>query len=255
MSSISDVDNRPIRWSHILAIAVWSKQYVCLASFAIHYHYTGAIRPVLEYATPVWDHLLSKTQIDQIEAIQRRALRIIYSYTNGMPYINALYCASIPSLVDRREQLSRKFFTSILQPSSCLHTLLPTPRDPIITTRLRSANKFPRLPSRTRKYQTFISYARCIFHCTALLCYLVLQPQSWINSTTTTTVLWPNGWWIKMPLGTEVGLGPGDMVLDGDPAPPTDRGTAASYFSAHVYCGETVAHLSNCCALVFAARK
>ena len=24
--------------------------------------------------------------------------------------------------------------------------------------------------------------------------------------------------WIKMPLGTEVGLGPGDIVLDGDPA-------------------------------------
>jgi len=27
--------------------------------------------------------------------------------------------------------------------------------------------------------------------------------------------------WIKMPLGTEAGLGPGDIVLDGDPAPPT----------------------------------
>jgi len=26
--------------------------------------------------------------------------------------------------------------------------------------------------------------------------------------------------WIKMPLGTEVDLGPGDIVLDGDPAPP-----------------------------------
>ena len=25
--------------------------------------------------------------------------------------------------------------------------------------------------------------------------------------------------WIKMPLGTEVGLGPGHFVLDGDPAP------------------------------------
>jgi len=55
-------------------------------------------------------------------------------------------------------QLSRKFFTSLLQPSFCLHILLPTPRDPIIRTRLRSANRFSRLPSRTRKYQTFISY-------------------------------------------------------------------------------------------------
>jgi len=31
-----------------------------------------------------------------------------------------------------------------------------------------------------------------------------------------------------MPLGMEVGLGPGDIVLDGDPAPlPTERGTVA----------------------------
>ena len=28
------------------------------------------------------------------------------------------------------------------------------------------------------------------------------------------------GEWINMPLGTEVGLGPGHIVLDGDPAPP-----------------------------------
>jgi len=27
-----------------------------------------------------------------------------------------------------------------------------------------------------------------------------------------------------MPLGTDVGLGPGDIVLDGDPAPPFRRG-------------------------------
>ena len=29
-----------------------------------------------------------------------------------------------------------------------------------------------------------------------------------------------------MPLDMEVGLGPGDIVLDGDPAPPTERDTA-----------------------------
>jgi len=30
--------------------------------------------------------------------------------------------------------------------------------------------------------------------------------------------------WIKMKLGTEVGLGPGHIVLDGDPAPPQPKG-------------------------------
>jgi len=41
-----------------------------------------------------------------------------------------------------------------------------------------------------------------------------------------------------MPLGTEVGLGPGDIVLDGNQAAPTERGTAAPHFSADVYCGQ-----------------
>ena len=36
--------------------------------------------------------------------------------------------------------------------------------------------------------------------------------------------------WIKMPLGMEVGLGPGDFVLDGDPAPPSKKGTAPPNF-------------------------
>jgi len=39
--------------------------------------------------------------------------------------------------------------------------------------------------------------------------------------------------WIKVPLGMEIGLGPGDTVLDGNPAPPpTERGTAAPLFGA-----------------------
>ena len=41
-----------------------------------------------------------------------------------------------------------------------------------------------------------------------------------------------------MPLGTEVGLGLRGIVVDGDPAPPPQRGTAAQ-FSANVPCGQT----------------
>jgi len=52
--------------------------------------------------------------------------------------------------------------------------------------------------------------------------------------------------WIKMPLGTEVGLGPRRIVLDGHLQLFPERGTAAPPFSAHVYCGQTVAHLSYC---------
>ena len=41
-----------------------------------------------------------------------------------------------------------------------------------------------------------------------------------------------------MPLGTEVGIGPGHIVLDGDPAPLPKRGRSPQ-FLAHVYCGQT----------------
>jgi len=54
--------------------------------------------------------------------------------------------------------------------------------------------------------------------------------------------------WIKMPLGTKVGFGPGHIVLHGDPAHP-QKGHSPQ-FSAEVYCGQTVAHISYCWALV-----
>ena len=43
---------------------------------------------------------------------------------------------------------------------------------------------------------------------------------------------------IKMTLGMQVGLGPGHIVLDGDPAHPPQRGTASTQFSAHIWCGQ-----------------
>ena len=54
--------------------------------------------------------------------------------------------------------------------------------------------------------------------------------------------------WIKMPLGTEIGLGPGDIVSDGDPAPPPlQKGAQQPHHFSHVYYAcQTVAHLCNC---------
>jgi len=43
---------------------------------------------------------------------------------------------------------------------------------------------------------------------------------------------------MKTPLGMEVDLGPGHIVLDGVPA-LRESGTAAPIFSAHVYCGHS----------------
>ena len=46
--------------------------------------------------------------------------------------------------------------------------------------------------------------------------------------------------WIKMPLGMELGLGPGDCVIwEPAPLPKRDRSPSPK-FSAHVYWGQTV---------------
>jgi len=52
--------------------------------------------------------------------------------------------------------------------------------------------------------------------------------------------------WIKMPLGTAVDLGPGDIVLDRNPPLPPVEAQQPPLSSTHVYCGQTVAHLSYC---------
>jgi len=43
-----------------------------------------------------------------------------------------------------------------------------------------------------------------------------------------------------MKLGMQVGLGPGHIVLDEDPAPPSPKGHGPQ-FSAHICCGQMAA--------------
>jgi len=44
---------------------------------------------------------------------------------------------------------------------------------------------------------------------------------------------------IKVPVGMELGLGPGDFVLVGDPVAPFPEGGGPPKFLAHVYCHQT----------------
>ena len=69
--------------------------------------YCALIRSVLEYAASVWSGLpvyLSEV----IEAVQRRALRIIFPHAN---YITALCSAGLGSLADRCNAICAKFLT------------------------------------------------------------------------------------------------------------------------------------------------
>jgi len=42
--------------------------------------------------------------------------------------------------------------------------------------------------------------------------------------------------WTKMQLGMEVGIGPGDFVVDGDPVPPEKRHNPTQFFSPCLLC-------------------
>jgi len=44
--------------------------------------------------------------------------------------------------------------------------------------------------------------------------------------------------WINMKLGIQVGLGPGHIVLDEDPALPPPKGQSPQFHSAHICCGQ-----------------
>jgi len=57
-------------------------------------------------------------------------------------------------------------------------------------------------------------------------------------------LLWPNAGWMKMPLGTEVDLSPGHIVLDGVQAPANGAQQPPSNRPMSIVA--TVAHLSYC---------
>jgi len=60
-------------------MAVFLKQLkqAGLASDQLRHFYLSAIRPILEYCSVAWNHGLTKAQVEQLEAVQRRSVRII----------------------------------------------------------------------------------------------------------------------------------------------------------------------------------
>ena len=75
-----------------------------------------------------------------------------------MPYSSMLFHANLDSLAARREDLSQRFFRDIMDPASCLRSLLHPPRSTAITSRLRSSQILPKVYTRTKRYCSFIQY-------------------------------------------------------------------------------------------------
>ena len=69
--------------------------------------YVSVIRPVLEYACPVWHTSLPTYLSDNIETIQKRCLRTIFP---GHSYDEARSISNLPTLFERRTKLCQSYF-------------------------------------------------------------------------------------------------------------------------------------------------
>jgi hypothetical protein len=69
--------------------------------------FTSIIRPVLEYACQVWHFNIQQYLSDEIEKIQKRALRIILP---SLSYRQARELTDLPLLNAKRDELCDQFF-------------------------------------------------------------------------------------------------------------------------------------------------
>ena len=72
--------------------------------------YYAIIRPILEYCTELWNYAIPQYLSDELEKVQKRAMRIIFP---GHSYDEALQLAYCTTLSDRRNQMCLKILQKI----------------------------------------------------------------------------------------------------------------------------------------------
>ena len=110
--------------------------------------FKACVRPVMEYACPAWHTNISCAHSVLLESIQKRAMRIVYP---DLDYTSALELAKLPTLQNRREELCKTFFKTIMNPSCKIHDLLPAARDSKYA--LRSQTKYELPKCRTERFK------------------------------------------------------------------------------------------------------
>ena len=107
------------------------------------------ILPALEYAAPLWNAGLTKQQVESLEMIQKRAVKIILG-RDHKGYEPALSTLSLPSLSERRQELCNRYAHS-LPAKNHMSDLLPFPRENLRN--LRSHRKYQVAGLRTQRYE------------------------------------------------------------------------------------------------------
>ena len=122
--------------------------------------YTTCIRPVSEYARQVFHNGLPEYLSDELEKIQRHALRIIFP---GLGYQEAFKECNITTLHQRRQWLTERLFNGIKDNSlPKLHGLFPPRNLSTVALRRKCAFKVP--ICRTNRFKNgFIMHNVAIF--------------------------------------------------------------------------------------------
>ena len=90
--------------------------------------YKAMIRPILEYACPVWHSSLTDKLSNTLEWVQKRAFRTILGQ-GFQSYSEKLEHSRLPSPAERREEIcEKKNYDSMKDPHHRLHHLLPAQR-------------------------------------------------------------------------------------------------------------------------------
>ena len=107
------------------------------------------IRPVLEYASPVRHYTLPQFLADQVESIQKRALKIAFPQSS---FTTSLRSTGLLTLYQRRENQCLSFYKNIHQHSDDkLRTLLPSAISHKFS--LRNKRTYPMYKCKTERYK------------------------------------------------------------------------------------------------------
>ena len=177
--------NNDLTWSDHVAYIVTKacKRIYCIkqlvhagiASKDVIIVYCSIIRSILDYCCQIWHPGLTKQQSKEIEAVQKRCLKIIYP---AVSYATSLKIASLERLSDRRERLVKELFNEI-KANGLLSSLLEKRKSSKIL-RKNYNFKIPKISSyRTRR--DFITY--CLFK------IINLRPTSFILQLCFTFIL------------------------------------------------------------------
>ena len=113
-------------------------------------YYCACIRSFLDYACPVFHYSLPQYLQSELERVQKRALACIFP---GMPYREALERASLTSIRERHEDLTKSLFRSISEnPNSKLYHLIPEAFSPYYNFRRQRTYNVP--AAKTKRFAT-----------------------------------------------------------------------------------------------------